>query len=535
MKIARLFLACLLAALPVQATADQSPAAPPDGLEPVHGMTLARLLALHRIAVGAPSSQTSHTEIETWTYQTAGQTGTQTTVMSGEDFREDTAVGPFQSAQGELAGKSWLHNENGLTRYDSGIHQRDEANQYALAHALRPGSGVELLGEVSAPVHAFVVKVAPRDGRVEYRFYDASNYLLIRDERAVEGRRLVRTYDDFRVTKGVREAWHIHESNGLDNDDRDWRLLSLTIGVPVDAAKLAIPASSQPLALSADRVSIPVTMSGDRILVAVQIGGRKVNLQMDSGASGILLNRDVADATGVQSFGERTEITAGSYAASDAMIPQLDFGVATMKHVSAETSPYVSFGYGDEPVAGLLGYDFIAGAVMHVDYYHGTLEAIAPASFTPPAGAIVLPIRLDDGVPVIQCTIGSAPGKYFIVDTGADRSMIFSAFAQAHPQDVSDQGSGEEESTALPFMDKIYGVGGKVAVREVQVSSLSLGTVRLPDWLFDVSQDAPSFEGDDYDGLIGQDVLRNFDVYFDYGRMKMYLLPNERYRQRWGD
>ena len=34
------------------------------------------------------------------------------------------------------------------------------------------------------------------------------------------------------------------------------------------------------------------------------------------------------------------------------------------------------------------------------------------------------------------------------------------------------------------------------------------------------------------DGLIGQNVLRYFDVYFDYSREKMYLVPNDRYRER---
>lgn len=534
MKVSHLAaLACVLAAVPIYALADQDVTAPPYGVTPAHGMTLARLLRLHRIAVGRLTPGTPHTSIETWTYQESGQTGTQTLITSDDDFREDTSVGPFRSADGELAGKTWEQNENGLTRFESGIHERDKANQYALDHALNHASGVELLGEVSTPVPAYVVEVAPHDGRVEYRFYDTSDYLLVRDESAVEGHRLVRTYDDFRITKGLRQAWHVHESNGLDKDDRDWRMQSLLIGDPVDAAKLAIPASHSTLAFSGDRVTLPATLSGDRILMSVQLGAHKVNLQMDSGASGILLNRDVGDATGVQSFGERTEETAGDYAASDALIPQLDFGVATMKHVAAETAPYTAWSYGGVPVAGLLGYDFIAGAVMHIDYYHGTVEAIAPGSFTPPAGAVMLPIRLDDGVPVIECTIGSAAAKDFIVDTGADRSMIFSTFAQAHPRDVSDQGS-EDDSTALPFMDKIYGVGGKVRVHSVQVSSLSLGAIRLPDWLFQVSQDAPSFEGDDYDGLIGQDVLRNFDVYFDYGRSQMYLVPNERYRQRWG-
>jgi hypothetical protein len=35
--------------------------------------------------------------------------------------------------------------------------------------------------------------------------------------------------------------------------------------------------------------------------------------------------------------------------------------------------------------------------------------------------------------------------------------------------------------------------------------------------------------------LIGQDVLRNFDLYLDYHHVTMYLVPNERYRTRWGN
>lgn len=497
-------------------------------------MTLARVLRLHHFAVGRLPAGTRHTSAETWTYQDGGLRGTQSMVYSDDDYREDTTLGPFTRSQGEVGGKSWEQNENGLTHYDSGVHQRDKVNEYALTHAQQADSGVQLLGQVTEPLHAYVVKIAPANGRTEYAFYDASTYLLVRDESDFEGRRVVRTYDDFRVTKGVRQAWHIHESNGLAKDDRDWRMQTLLIGGRIDPSRLAVPPSRDPLTLTASRVTLPVKLSGDRIVMTAQLGAHKVNFIMDSGASGILLNRDVADATGVQSFGERTEVTAGQYLASQALIPRIDFGVATMTHVSAETAPYAEWSYGDTPIAGLLGYDFIAGSVIHVDYYHGTVEAIAPASFTPPAGAVVLPIRLDDGVPIIEATIGSARGKNFIVDTGADRSMLFSAFASAHPADVVDQGLGQEMTDSLPFVSHIYGVGGTVQVHPVQVPSLQLGTVRLPDWLFDVSQDAPSFEGDDYDGLIGQDVLRNFDLYLDYAQSKLYLLPNERYRQRWG-
>lgn len=539
MKATRNFARALAAALLLCAQAAPALAddgtAPPAGITPAGSMTLPHLLQLHKVAVGTLDTGAAKTAAEVESYQEGSLTGTETMYASGDDERTDVTVGSFHSAYGTFGGKEWEQNRNGLTRTMTGVHDREAINARALRHAASGQSRyVSLLGRVKDPVQAYVVRIDPPGGSVEYRFYDSTNYLLVRDEIASEGKRITYTYDDFRVTKGIREPWHTHRSNGIADNDMDWKITSLSYGEKVDPAKLAIPPSTPTLAFSGDKVVIPAKLSGDRIILTVQMGSHKVNMQMDSGASGILLNRDVADATGTKSFGSRTAETAGQYLSSDALIPKIGFGDATMQNVSAETSPYVAATYDGAPVAGLMGYDFIAGAVMHIDYVGGTVEAIAPASFKAPAGAIGIPIRLDDGVPVIDAKVGSATGHHFIVDTGADRSMIFSGFAKAHPQDVADQGLGDSMTAAYPYISQIYGVGGTVEVRPVQVPSLTVGSITLPKWLFDVSQNAPSFEGDDYDGLIGQDVLRNFDVYFDYAHTTMYLVPNDRYKQRWG-
>ena len=71
---------------------------------------------------------------------------------------------------------------------------------------------------------------------------------------------------------------------------------SLAIGKPVALDELAIPGGTDPVALTSARVVLPAKLSGDRVILTVQLGGHKVNLQLDSGASGILLNRQVADA-----------------------------------------------------------------------------------------------------------------------------------------------------------------------------------------------------------------------------------------------
>lgn len=514
--------------------ADDDGSQPPGGITATPAMTLKRLLTLNRVAEGSLPPGTPHTRIEVDAYQSGSLTGTKTTYRSGKNVRIDIVLGVFHSSYGTFDGKQWEHNRNGLTRLMGGVHERDAANEAALLRATAASSSdVALLGAVQAPVAAYVVRVSPRGGRIEYLYYDRSSYLLVRDEEAYLGKRVTYTYDDYRVTSGVRQPWHTHMTNGIVDNDEDVKVTSLSYGVPVDAAKLAIPPSAATLSLDATRVTLPAKFSGDRIILTVQMGRHKVNLQMDSGASEILLNRDVGDATGVQSYGTRTGETAGKYSEADALIPKIDFGGAAMQNIAATTAPYVDETYDGAPVAGLIGYDFIAGAVMHIDYYNSTVEAINAASFTPPAGAVALPIRLDDGVPVVTAKIGAATGEDFIVDTGADTSAIFSAFAQAHPSDVSDQGLGQTMTESYPFINHIYGVGGKVEVRPVQVASVTIGSIKLPKWLFDVSSNAPTFEDEDYDGLIGQDILRNFDVYFDYSRSMMYLVPNDRFKQRY--
>jgi hypothetical protein len=195
--------------------------------------------------------------------------------------------------------------------------------------------------------------------------------------------------------------------------------------------------------------------------------------------------------------------------------------------------PFVQMTESGKPIAGLLGYDFIRSAVLHVDYQHGTLEAIPPESFVPPAGAHAFPLTLDDGVPTIAATIGGAAAPAFIVDTGADRSAIFSAFANAHPRELADHGLGAAMQAAFPFVDKFSGVGGTVEYHTLQAGPFLLGPWTFPKWIFTVTQNAPSFEFEDYDGLLGQDVLRNFDLYLDYAHGKLFLLPNDRFKQRW--
>ena len=134
-------------ALPVGALAGSNTDAP-AGIAAT-SMKLAQILTLHRQAQGELAA--TQTATENWTFTRGDMSGTLTRVAVGDDYREDTALGPFRSAAGSYRGQSWSQNENGLTVRETGIHERDAIDEHALKHALAPDSGVKLLGETAGP------------------------------------------------------------------------------------------------------------------------------------------------------------------------------------------------------------------------------------------------------------------------------------------------------------------------------------------------------------------------------------------------
>src|ERR1700687_1303336 len=86
---------------------------PPAGILATQ-MSLAKILALHKIAVGQAPSTTRATTA-TWFFSMGDLQGKKIIVASGDDYREDTSLGPFHSARGSYRGQEWDQNANGLT------------------------------------------------------------------------------------------------------------------------------------------------------------------------------------------------------------------------------------------------------------------------------------------------------------------------------------------------------------------------------------------------------------------------------------
>lgn len=500
---------------------------PPLNIVAAPEMTLSRLLAAHAKAIGASKIKTLK---EHWTIHDSGLDGTQDVVDRNNDEHSDETLGTTHTAAGTVGGRSWHQNSNGEVVVESNIHQRSAVDNGALRAG---GPGVALLGKV-AESNAYVVRVNPPGGRLEYAYFDTTSFLLKEVDRAEAGTRIVTTYDDYRTADGLTLAWHLHRIIARTGAETDRKMQSAMVGVAVTDSDVAMPASTTPVHAPNAFATLPAKILSDRVILRTEINGRAVNLQLDSGAAGIVIDKDVLEALHIKLQGNSVATMAGNYTISRAVVPHIAIGPVSLDNVTVDAIPFAQLADEKTPVAGLIGFDFIDGAVLHINYEKGTVEAIDPASFTPPSGATSIKIGMDDDVPIVGAKIGATLATNFILDTGADRSTLNSTFVSAHPKDAADQGLGTQMRDAFPFETVFYGVGGKVAFHETQVGPFSFGGQTFPTWLFNATYGASSFELEDYDGLIGQDVLRYFDVYLDYAHQRILVAPNERYRNRFG-
>ncbi len=470
--------------------------------------TLDHVRALYRLA--HPGLRTKNAMlIEEWRLVQDGQTGTLRVNRLGKDYRETTILGPLVYENGLHAGVHWQQNRNGITFSYAGFHERDAISEHDWES--NGERDVHLAGE-SVPLNAFVVEVDPPNGRHEWLFIDKKNGQIIRRDEVERNRRLVTSYDDFRPFDGESLAGHIRSVDSLGNE-REQTLLSRVLDTAPDPTDVAIPATRRTLLefpAGTSTVRLPVRFVNGLLVTHVLLDGHPYDFLLDSGAAGIVIDPIVAETLGLERFGERIGSTIGPFPETTAIVPSVTVGLLHMRNIVSRVVPIPFRADEHTHIAGLLGFDFFAEGIVHIDSARGIVEALQPASFRAPADDLLVPIALDDKQPAVRIRVGPVAARV-ILDTGANRSVLAAAFAdRLEPADVrSESGSG-----------RLSGIGGSGVAETVRITNLELAGVTLPDALVDISAADLGFE--DIDGLIGTDLLRDYDLYFDYRNDAVY-------------
>jgi hypothetical protein len=437
------------------------------------------------------------------------------TEWNGGDFRATVREGNFVQSYGSYNGQKWNEDANGLVMQSTSTFQLMDPYASALRGPEAPNSGVALLGMTRTEPKEFVVQVSPSSGLLQRRYYDAQTYLLARrEETDYDGHHQVWEYDDYRPAGGATLAHLVRYYQDGTTVTRQTHLLSYDrLTSPPD---LAVPASRPLFSLgNAPSVVVPADFTDGAIVVPVVINGRGMDFQLDSGSSDIVIDPGAAKDLGMTTSGAMRESFGGDFTIADTRAATMNVGP-----LSATDVAMAAIGFDknmtSRRVRGLLGTDFIGSGAMQVNFQKSslTLYRTVPADLAS-KGWFSLPIRLDDGVPMIKANFSGLDGN-FVVDLGAFSTILYPHYFTRYPGHIPP--GTVDAGEALTIGNRVFGF-----------KSLTMRSMILGDWVFGQVQvvvpSAQYAQDRDYDGLIGLNTLQNFDLIFDYANSKLWMRP----------
>jgi len=176
-------------------------------------------------------------------------------------------------------------------------------------------------------------------------------------------------------------------------------------------------------------------------------------------------------------------------------------------------------------IDGIIGYSFLRRYIVRLDYDHLFIEVYSPGSFKYPKGGHLLKPNFST-LPLQPAIIRDERviASRFIFDTGAGLSFLLSK-------------DFVEDSMVFKKNRKFYptqaeGLGGKRQMTVSVVKEVKLGPYkfkRVPVHIFEDDYNVTSYPL--LGGLIGNDILRRFNVILNYPEQSIHIKPNTHFTE----
>jgi predicted aspartyl protease len=273
------------------------------------------------------------------------------------------------------------------------------------------------------------------------------------------------------------------------------------------AALVSIPAAAPSFA------RIPFTWTPGQIEVAVRVNDAPATFLLDTASEFSVVSTRVAARLQL-----RLEPLHGRDFADDVA---LAIGPVSLAHERVMVMPFDGYYARGRNIDGLIGHDLFARFVVAIDFTGHRLTLWEPSAFKPPADAVVVAIEFVGRLATVRSTIKLSDGRSLnarlVIDTGASQGVILRyPFASNFVASASRRRPQEANSLA----------SGTLSLVEVPVEEVSIG-----GWTFDhpdvLAHREPTGSGafTSTDGLIGNTLLRRFQLFIDYPHERLLLKP----------
>ncbi|MCX6966362.1 MAG: aspartyl protease family protein [Verrucomicrobia bacterium] len=275
----------------------------------------------------------------------------------------------------------------------------------------------------------------------------------------------------------------------------------------------------EPRPAFASAVSVPLSCQKNKLLVRATAPGGIAKLMLDTGAP--ITCADKSKQTLFQfaplAEGLPTSIVLNNQREKAALIPQLEFGGATVNHCAVALVDFSSLRTQGKAWDGILGLCELRRLHAVIDCGAHTLSMHSgPVSSPLPAGWHSVPIQLIDNHLVVPVFTRGIP-TLFIVDTGAPFSIIDTALCSSQRIPVKEQ--YHFTLTAIHYQTK----AGQLGV----IPNLRIGSVRIgktPVAICDMPKImGPRLHASGVTGLLGTYTLERLNAIIDCHAMQFYF------------
>ncbi len=272
------------------------------------------------------------------------------------------------------------------------------------------------------------------------------------------------------------------------------------------------------------------TLSGGIIIIQVRLGDfpDTLNFILDTGSGGVSLDSTTVDyfrlpitptERRLRGIGSIRKI---SYVMDQTLhLPGLD-----VEHLDIHINDYdlLTSVYGVK-IDGIMGFSFLSRYIVKINYDNNTLEVRNPGKVKyPKARILIKPII--NGIPVFDASItdGNSTLSHFYFDTGAGLCLLMS---EAFEKDSSILAKGKKI-----IETQAEGIGGKMPMKLTTVKEIKIGKYKfrkVPAHVFKDEYNVTAYPA--LGGLIGNDLLRRFNLIINYGEKEIHLKPNSHFRE----
>ncbi len=293
----------------------------------------------------------------------------------------------------------------------------------------------------------------------------------------------------------------------------------------------ALPCKSQPVlkpkAKLLTRFPFKLLTGGIVIIKAkVDACPDSLNFVLDTGSGGISLDSATVERLGIPSSKTDTTIRGigGSRNVNFAFNHQLKLPGLAVSNLNFHINNYelLTSSYGVR-IDGIIGYSVLRRYIVYLNYDSNYVSFYTPGYFRYPSGGYMLkPSFSTLPLQTAQVEDQRKVIARFLLDTGAGLCMLFSE-------------KFVEDSSLLKPNKKMFnsygeGIGGKKAMRYMVIRDVKLGPYKfrkVPVFVFNDDNNLTSYPF--MKGIIGNDILRRFNVVINYADQCIHIKPNTRY------